>query len=84
VRTGSRPAYQAERRLRAGGADADGERSRMVEVPSVGGRQPGCSAARYFVRFFSRAEEILVAAEEISGPADKQILSSVVLIGGGR
>jgi cell division protein FtsA len=64
----------------------DGERSRMVEVPSVGGRQPRMLSRQILCEILQpRAEEIFShAAEEIQRAGfDKQILSSVVLIGGG-
>lgn len=64
----------------------DGDRSRMVEVPSVGGRQPRMLSRQILCEILQpRAEEIFShALEEIQRAGfDKQILSSVVLIGGG-
>jgi cell division protein FtsA len=68
------------------GLMAEGDRSRMVEVPSVGGRQPRLLSRQILCEILQpRAEEIFShAAEEIQRAGfDKQILSSVVLIGGG-
>src|SRR5262245_25653551 len=64
----------------------EGDRSRMVEVPSVGGRQPQMLSGQILCEILQpRAEEIFShALEEIQRAGfDKQILSSVVLIGGG-
>jgi cell division protein FtsA len=64
----------------------EGERSRMVEVPSVGGRQPRVLSRQILCEILQpRAEEIFShAAEEIQRAGfERQILSSVVLIGGG-
>src|SRR4029079_19274014 len=85
------PVPEAERIKRSEGCAltglmADGERSRMVEVPSVGGRQPRMLSRQILCEILQpRAEEIFShAAEEIQRAGfDKQILSSVVLIGGG-
>jgi cell division protein FtsA len=64
----------------------DSDRSRMVEVPSVGGRQPRVLSRQILCEILQpRAEEIFShAAEEIQRAGfERQILSSVVLIGGG-
>jgi cell division protein FtsA len=64
----------------------DSERSRMVEVPAVGGRQPRVLSRQILCEILQpRAEEIFShAAEEIQRAGfERQILSSVVLIGGG-
>src|SRR5262249_35881611 len=64
----------------------EGERSRMVEVPSVGGRQPRVLSRQILCEILQpRAEEIFShASEEIQRAGfDRQILSSVVLVGGG-
>jgi cell division protein FtsA len=68
------------------GLMADHERSRMVEVPSVGGRQPRMLSRQILCEILQpRAEEIFShAAEEIQRAGfERQILSSVVLTGGG-
>lgn len=65
---------------------ADHERTRMVEVPSVGGRQPRMLSRQILCEILQpRAEEIFShAADEIQRAGfERQILSSVVLIGGG-
>ena len=65
---------------------ADHERTHMVEVPSVGGRQPRMLSRQILCEILQpRAEEIFShAAEEIQRAGfERQILSSVVLIGGG-
>ncbi|HKY04318.1 MAG TPA: cell division protein FtsA [Blastocatellia bacterium] len=62
------------------------ERSHMVEVPSVGGRQPRMLSRQILCEILQpRAEEIFShASEEIQRAGfERQILSSVVLIGGG-
>lgn len=64
----------------------DHERSHMVEVPSVGGRQPRMLSRQILCEILQpRAEEIFShASEEIQRAGfERQILSSVVLIGGG-
>jgi cell division protein FtsA len=68
------------------GLMAEGERVRMVEVPSVGGRQPRMLSRQILCEILQpRAEEIFShAAEEVQRAGfERQILSSVVLIGGG-
>jgi cell division protein FtsA len=68
------------------GLISEGERSRMVEVPSVGGRQPRVLSRQILCEILQpRAEELFShAAEEIQRAGfERQILSSVVLIGGG-
>jgi cell division protein FtsA len=65
---------------------AENERSRMVEVPSVGGRPARMLSRQILCEILQpRAEEIFnYAAEEIQRAGfERQILSSVVLIGGG-
>ena len=65
---------------------AESERSRMVEVPSVGGRPARMLSRQILCEILQpRAEEIFhYAAEEIQRAGfERQILSSVVLIGGG-
>jgi cell division protein FtsA len=65
---------------------ADHERTHMVEVPSVGGRQPRMLSRQILCEILQpRAEEIFShAADEIQRAGfERQILSSVVLIGGG-
>ncbi|HLG14155.1 MAG TPA: cell division protein FtsA [Blastocatellia bacterium] len=65
---------------------ADAERSHMVEVPSVGGRQPRVLSRQILSEILQpRAEEIFThAADEIQTAGfERQILSSVVLTGGG-
>src|SRR5207244_6222176 len=65
---------------------AESERSRMVEVPSVGGRPARMLSRQILCEILQpRAEEIFShAAEEIQRAGfDKQILSSVILTGGG-
>lgn len=64
----------------------DQERGRMVEVPSVGGRPPRVLSRQILCEILQpRAEEIFsLAAEEIKRAGfEQQILSSVVLTGGG-
>jgi cell division protein FtsA len=68
------------------GLMADNERGRMIEIPSVGGRQPRMLSRQILCEILQpRAEEIFShAAEEIQRAGfERQILSSVVLIGGG-
>jgi cell division protein FtsA len=68
------------------GLISEGERSRMVEVPSVGGRQPRVLSRQILCEILQpRAEELFShASEEIQRAGfERQILSSVVLIGGG-
>jgi cell division protein FtsA len=68
------------------GLISEGERSRMVEVPSVGGRQPRVLSRQILCEILQpRAEELFShAVEEIQRAGfERQILSSVVLIGGG-
>ncbi|HXG68065.1 MAG TPA: cell division protein FtsA [Blastocatellia bacterium] len=66
---------------------ADHERSRMVEVPSFGGRPPRMLSRQILCEILQpRAEEIFkdYVWEEIQRAGfEQQILSSVVLIGGG-
>jgi cell division protein FtsA len=65
---------------------AEHERGHMVEVPSVGGRQPRMLSRQILCEILQpRAEEIFGhAMEEIQRAGfDRQILSSIVLIGGG-
>jgi cell division protein FtsA len=65
---------------------AEHERGHMVEVPSVGGRQPRMLSRQILCEILQpRAEEIFGhAVEEIQRAGfDRQILSSIVLIGGG-
>ena len=64
----------------------DQERARMVEIPCVSGRQPRVLSRQILCEILQpRAEEIFShAAEEIQRAGfDRQILASVVLIGGG-
>jgi cell division protein FtsA len=64
----------------------DQERGRMVEVSSVGGRQPRVLSRQILCEILQpRAEEIFShAAEEIQRAGfERQILASAVLIGGG-
>ena len=64
----------------------DQERGRMVEVPSVGGRPPRVLSRQILCEILQpRAEEIFsLAAEEIKRAGfEQQILSSVVMTGGG-
>ena len=83
------PVPEAERIKRSEGCAlaalmADHERVQMVEVPSVGGRQPRMLSRQILCEILQpRAEEIFShAAEEIQRAGfDRQILSSVVLIG---
>jgi cell division protein FtsA len=68
------------------GLMAESERSRMVEVPSVGGRPARMLSRQILCEILQpRAEEIFShAAEEVQRAGfERQILSSVVLIGGG-
>jgi cell division protein FtsA len=65
---------------------ADHERGRLVEIPSVGGRQPRTLSRQILCEILQpRAEEVFShAAEEIQRAGfERQILSSVVLVGGG-
>lgn len=62
------------------------ERGRMVEVPSVGGRPPRMLSRQILCEILQpRAEEIFgLAADEIKHAGfEQQVLSSVVLTGGG-
>jgi cell division protein FtsA len=85
------PVPEAERIKRSEGCAlgalmADHERSHMVEVPSVGGRQPRMLSRQILCEILQpRAEEIFShAADEIQRAGfERQILSSVVLLGGG-
>jgi cell division protein FtsA len=85
------PVPEAERIKRSEGCALaalmeDHERVHMVEVPSVGGRQPRMLSRQILCEILQpRAEEIFShASEEIQRAGfDRQILSSVVLIGGG-
>ncbi|HSE99166.1 MAG TPA: cell division protein FtsA, partial [Blastocatellia bacterium] len=85
------PVPEAERIKRSEGCAltalmGDHERSHMVEVPSVGGRQPRLLSRQILCEILEpRAEEIFGhAAEEIQRAGfERQILSSVVLLGGG-
>jgi cell division protein FtsA len=85
------PVPEAERIKRSEGCAlaalmADHERVHMVEVPSVGGRQPRMLSRQILCEILQpRAEEIFShASEEIQRAGfDRQILSSVVLTGGG-
>jgi cell division protein FtsA len=64
----------------------DNERARPVEIPSVGGRQPRSLSRQILCEILQpRAEEIFGHAyEEIQRAGfERQILSSVVLVGGG-
>ncbi len=64
----------------------DQERGRMVEIPSVGGRPPKVLSRQILCEILQpRAEEIFaLAAEEIKRAGfEQQILSSVVMTGGG-
>lgn len=64
----------------------DTERGRMIEVPSVGGRPPRMLSRQILCEILQpRAEEIFShAADEIQRAGfEQQILSSVVLTGGG-
>jgi cell division protein FtsA len=85
------PVPEAERIKRSEGCAlamlmADNERGRMVEVPSVGGRQPRMLSRQILCEILQpRAEEIFShAADEIQRAGfEQQILSSVILTGGG-
>src|SRR5215470_5622297 len=85
------PVPEAERIKRSEGCVlaalmADHERTQVVEVPSVGGRQPKMLSRQILCKILQpRAEEIFShALDEIQRAGfDKQILSSVVLIGSG-
>jgi cell division protein FtsA len=85
------PVPEAERIKRSEGCAlaalmADHERGHMVEVPSVGGRQPRMLSRQILCEILQpRAEEVFShASEEIQRAGfERQILSSVVLIGGG-
>jgi cell division protein FtsA len=68
------------------GLIAEHERARMVEIPSVGGRQPRMLSRQILCEILQpRAEEMFShAADEIQRAGfERQILSSVVLVGGG-
>ena len=85
------PVPEAERIKRIEGCAlaalmGDHERAHMVEVPSVGGRQPRLLSRQILCEILQpRAEEIFShASEEIQRAGfERQILSSVVLVGGG-
>jgi cell division protein FtsA len=85
------PVPEAERMKRVEGCAlaaimADQERNQMVEVPSVGGRQPRMLSRQILCEILQpRAEEIFShALEEIRRAGfERQVLSSVVLVGGG-
>jgi cell division protein FtsA len=85
------PVPEAERIKRSEGCAmaalmADTERGQMVEVPSVGGRQPRVLSRQILSEILQpRAEEIFThAADEIQTAGfERQVLSSVVLAGGG-
>jgi cell division protein FtsA len=85
------PVPEAERIKRVEGCAlaalmGDHERAHMVEVPSVGGRQPRLLSRQILCEILQpRAEEIFShAVEEIQRAGfERQILSSVVLVGGG-
>jgi cell division protein FtsA len=85
------PVPEAERIKRIEGCAlaalmGDHERAHMVEVPSVGGRQPRLLSRQILCEILQpRAEEIFShAVEEIQRAGfERQILSSVVLVGGG-
>ncbi|MCI0489445.1 MAG: cell division protein FtsA [Blastocatellia bacterium] len=85
------PVPEAERMKRSEGCAlaalmADHESRQMVEVPSVGGRQPRLLSRQILCEILQpRAEEIFsLAAEEVKRAGfERQILSSVVLVGGG-
>jgi cell division protein FtsA len=65
---------------------ADHERTQVVEVPSVGGRQPKMLSRQILCEILQpRAEEIFGHVfEEIQRAGfERQVLSSVVLVGGG-
>jgi cell division protein FtsA len=65
---------------------ADHERTQVVEVPSVGGRQPKMLSRQILCEILQpRAEEIFgYVFEEIQRAGfERQVLSSVVLVGGG-
>jgi cell division protein FtsA len=85
------PVPEAERIKRIEGCAlaaimADQERNQVVEVPSVGGRQPRVLSRQILCEILQpRAEEIFShALEEIRRAGfERQVLSSVVLVGGG-
>jgi cell division protein FtsA len=85
------PVPEAERMKRVEGCAlaaimADQERNQVVEVPSVGGRQPRMLSRQILCEILQpRAEEIFSHAyEEIRRAGfERQVLSSVVLVGGG-
>ena len=85
------PVPEAERIKRSEGCALaalmpENERGHLVEVPSVGGRQPRMLSRQILCEILQpRAEEIFShALEEIQRAGfERQILSSVVLIGGG-
>ncbi|HEV8482023.1 MAG TPA: cell division protein FtsA [Blastocatellia bacterium] len=85
------PVPEAERIKRSEGCALaallpDNERVQVVEVPSVGGRQPRMLSRQILCEILQpRAEEIFShAAEEVQRAGfERQILSSVVLTGGG-
>ncbi|HEU4386961.1 MAG TPA: cell division protein FtsA [Blastocatellia bacterium] len=85
------PVPEAERMKRSEGCAlaalmADHERTQVVEVPTVGGRQPRMLSRQILCEILQpRAEEIFghVLDEIHRAGFDRQILSSVVLVGGG-
>src|SRR5215471_11425008 len=85
------PVPEAERIKRIEGCAlaalmADHERTQVVEVPSVGGRQPKMLSRQILCEILQpRAEEIFGHVyEEIQRAGfERQVLSSVVLVGGG-
>ena len=85
------PVPEAERIKRSEGCAlaalmADHERTQVVEVPSVGGRQPKMLSRQILCEILQpRAEEIFGHVyEEIQRAGfERQVLSSVVLVGGG-
>jgi cell division protein FtsA len=85
------PVPEAERIKRSEGCAlaalmGDQERTHMVEVPSVGGRQPRMLSRQILCEILEpRAEEIFShASDEIQRAGfERQILSSIVLLGGG-
>jgi cell division protein FtsA len=85
------PVPEAERIKRVEGCAlaaimADQERNQAIEVPSVGGRQPRILSRQILCEILQpRAEEIFSHAfEEIRRAGfERQVLSSVVLVGGG-
>jgi cell division protein FtsA len=85
------PVPEAERIKRSEGCAlaalmGDHERAQVVEIPSVGGRQPKMLSRQILCEILQpRAEEIFSHAfEEIRRAGfERQVLSSVVLVGGG-